>query len=146
MPKTAIVAGALTVTALLSATPAAAAGSSTWRFNSVTVKVGHGQWNGAPGCLFSVKVNFNHGPNGELRLYRWRPGDHEATASDHIDFPRAARNAVYTLHSGASNGERVYFKLYLYTFGAPPKVITKAYRLVDHDTNPRTITPWTCHA
>lgn len=154
MRRTTIVAGAVAATALLGTTSAAAAGSPTWSINSVTARyVGHGPWNGATGCFYNVKVNFNHGTvanpstqSPELRIYRWKPGDKIASDSQAIVLLKPGKNSVYTFHMGAANGERVYFKVYLWiTRVGGPLPITKAYRLVDHDTNPRTITPWTCH-
>lgn len=154
MPKTAILPGAAAATALLGTTPAATAGSPTWSINSVAARyVGHGPWNGATGCFYNVKVNINHGAVAnpskqipELRIYRWKPGDKIASDSQVYHFAnKPAKNTVWTFHMGAAKGERVYFKVYLWILRpSPEQPITKAYRLVDQDTNPRTITPWTC--
>jgi hypothetical protein len=145
MQKTAIVAGMAAAAALLGTTPAVAASTPTWSVNNVAVTVRHGQWNGAPGCIYNVKVNFNHGKD-ELRIYRWRPGDKLASDSNHVNFPRAGKNTVWTFHMGANNGDRVYFQLYLQVTRASGPPVVKVHRLVDHDRNPRTITPWACHA
>jgi hypothetical protein len=46
----------------------------------------------------------------------------------------------------AHPGDRVYFELYLYHFTKSGGTITEARRLVDHDANPATLTPWVCRA
>jgi hypothetical protein len=135
--------GFASVASAAASQPLAAKSPVRWSIDTVKVTPGHTRLSGQRVCSYTVATTSHHGV-GEIRIYRWRTNDVMASDSDAYHYMQPGRNTTATFTMYAHPGDRVYFELYQYRFTKAGQTITESRRLVDHDTNRATLTPWVC--